>query len=212
MKKRLLSTILLFITMIPSVLAANDSIFKLVFGTTDENLIMLRVAYAMLLFVFVYRGARETVFREAAGGGGHGGGTASTKNLSIFFSLAFVFLAEHFTPDHVLANFGWILMFLAPLIIFYQIFRAILGRREAAAAEGGETHAGEGNPFNWPAAILSLIATIVLFFFVGGNNNFSASIGKMPFLGPALDELFSDVGYYLFYGTDNIVLIIIFAL
>src|SRR3989344_6399824 len=108
MKRGLFGLIsLVLLLSLPNVFAA-ETFLDLIFGTSNESLLFLKIAYAMLIFIIFVKVSKETVFKK------------EQANLANIFSLLLSFFALRFTPDAVVAAFGWVIMAIAPFIIFYK--------------------------------------------------------------------------------------------
>src|SRR3989344_3661477 len=109
MKRGLVGLIpLVFFLTLPSVFAA-DTFLDLITGSSDSSLIFLKVVYAMLVFIIFLKVCKETIFKK------------EQQKLGNIFSLLLAFFAFRFTPDAMVAAFGWVIMFVAPIIIFYTL-------------------------------------------------------------------------------------------
>ena len=95
--------------------------------------------------------------------------------------------ATRFTPESVVQNFGWIIMFLTPLLIYYTIF-GIFTRKKVQNSTDNETN------FSWARFLLALLATFFTISALGKQNYF----GGIPMLGGGLNEFFFDANYLLF--------------
>ena len=177
MKRGLFGLIpLVLLLSMPAVFAA-ETFLDLITGTTDNSLIFLKVVYAMLVFIIFLKVSKETLFKK------------EQQNLGNIFSLLLAFFAFRYTPDFMIQGFGWVIMFIAPLVIFYTIYGVFVKK--------------EGNKFTWLRFFLALLSTLILFFALGATETFSSGLGSMPVLGGFWDELFSDMNYLIFYNLST---------
>ncbi|MDP3918787.1 MAG: hypothetical protein Q8Q35_02690, partial [Nanoarchaeota archaeon] len=187
MKRGWLVSIVMFLLNLPIVLA-DDSILGLLLGTSDDSAIFLRVIYAAMLFVFIYKVSKESIFPDD-----------KQRKLALVFSLAFVFFIQHSTSDEVISTFGWLIAFIGPFIILYGLTGVFSGKD----AKG---------KFTWTRFIIALVATGVLFFILMASNAFSGLIIDTPYVGGFFDEMFHDASYYIFGGLGPIGLFLMASL
>src|SRR3989339_1806685 len=109
MKRGLFGLIsLVLLLSLPNVFAA-ETFLDLIFGTSNESILFLKVAYAMLVFIIFVKVSKETVFKK------------EQANLANMFALLLSFFTLRFTPDGIVQGFGWVIMAIAPSIIFYKL-------------------------------------------------------------------------------------------
>ncbi len=172
MKRGLFGLIaLVLILSLPGVLAAK-TFLDLIFGTSDESILFLKIAYAMLVFIIFVKVTKESVF------------TKEQEKLANMFSLLLAFFTLRFTPDSWIENFGWVIMAIAPFIIFYKLSGVFVKE--------------EKDKFSWIRFFLALIATLFLLFALGSTDAFGVGLGSTPYVGGFFDEFFSDVNYFFF--------------
>lgn len=170
---------------LPAVLAA-ETFLDLIFGTSDESILFLKIAYAMLIFIIFVKVSKESVFSK------------EQEKLANMFSLLLAFFALRFTPDSVVEAFGWVIMLIAPFIIFYKLGAIFIKE--------------EKDKFSWPRFFLALFGTLLLWFALGSTDTLGISIGSTPYVGGFFDEFFSDVHYYLFSSLSPFFVMFIVAL
>src|SRR3989339_223320 len=174
MKRGLFGLIsLVLLLSLPNVFAA-ETFLDLIFGTSNESILFLKVAYAMLVFIIFVKVSKETVFKK------------EQANLANMFALLLSFFTLRFTPDGIVQGFGWVIMAIAPSIIFYKLSSIFVKQ--------------EDGKFSWARTILATIATLILWFALGSTDAFGAGLGSTPGLGGFFDELFSDI-HYFFFGS-----------
>src|SRR3989338_463635 len=118
MKRGLFGLIVLVLLLsMPGVFAA-ETFLDLITGTADNSLIFLKITYAMLVFIIFLKVSKETLFKK------------EQAKLGSVFSLLLSFFAFRFTPDFVIQGFGWLIMFIAPFVIFYTIY-GVFVKKEA---------------------------------------------------------------------------------
>ena len=186
MKRGLVGLIpLVFFLTLPKVFAA-DSFLGLITGTSDSSLIFLKVAYAMLIFIIFLKVCKETIFKK------------EQQKLGNIFSLLLAFFAFRFTPDPVVQSFGWVIMFIAPFIIFYTLYGVFVKKTEGK--------------ISWLRLILALVSTLILFFALGSTPAFAAGLGSTPGAGGFLSEMFSDLHYLIFYKLNTFFVFLLAAI
>jgi hypothetical protein len=172
-----------FIMSLPIVSAKNSSIMGLFLGTEDNSIFFLRVIYFILLFIILYNVSRKTVFQEE-----------NENKRATMFVLAFALMAEHVTPDAWITSFGWVLTILGPVIVFWWVMGLFFKNR---AEDAG---------FNWTRLILTIVALVIFLLVASGSTGFSKGIGGLPGIGPWLDEVLSELNYFLFFGISPLIL------
>ena len=172
--------LLLSILLIPFVSAATDDVLDILIGSSESSMVFLRFMYGALIFIIFLSVVKKTIFKADAS-------DKQSKKLGNIFSLIIAIFATRFTPESVVQNFGWVIMFLTPLLIYYTIF-GIFTRAKVQKADDKELN------FSWTRFILALIATLFTLSALGKNNY----LGNFPFIGGGLNELFFDLNYYLF--------------
>jgi hypothetical protein len=156
--------------------SAKDSPFEMLMGTTDESLIFLKLMYGMLIFVIMLKASKQFMFK------GQG-----QKNLGGIFALLIAIFTFRFTSDAVVQGIGWIITILAPFLIIFMI-TGVFQKKVTG---------DDAKKIPWLRITLSLIATILLFAFLGDTTSFGG--GRAG----AVDEMFSDVHYLLFSKLDT---------
>jgi len=177
MKRGLSSLILLVLLLSVPVVFAADSVLDLFLGSSTESLLLLRLMYGMLVWIIFLKASKESVFKE------------NQARLGNVFSLLLAFFAMRYTPDAVIANFGWVIMVLAPIMVLYKL----------SGSFGFKTAEGK---ISWPRIILALLGSLIVLAAFGNSVGFTAGLGSAPSVGGFFDELFSDIHYYLFYKLD----------
>ncbi len=174
--------ILLSILFLPFVSAATDDVLDIFIGSSDSSMIFLRFMYGALIFIIFLNVSKKAIFKSS--------GSDPDKNsnkLANVFSLILAIFATRFTPEEVVQNFGWVIMVLTPLVIYYFLF-GIFTRKHA------DTSSTDKEGFSWWRFIFALIATLFTLSALGKSNY----LGGFPVLGGGLNELFFDVNYLLF--------------
>src|SRR3989344_6963759 len=177
---KLVLLLLLSILLIPFVSAATDDVLDILIGSSESSMVFLRFMYGALIFIIFLSVVKKTIFKADAS-------DKQSKKLGNIFSLIIAIFATRFTPESVVQNFGWVIMFLTPLLIYYTIF-GIFTRAKVQKVDDKELN------FSWTRFILALIATLFTLSALGKNNY----LGNFPFIGGGLNELFFDLNYYLF--------------
>jgi len=189
---RLVLLLLLGILLIPFVSAATDDVLDILMGSSESSMVFLRFMYGALIFIIFLSVVKKTIFKATDTN------DKQSKKLGNIFSLIIAIFATRFTPESVVQNFGWVIMFLTPLLIYYTIF-GIFTRAKVQKADDKELN------FSWIRFILALIATLFTLSALGKNNY----LGNFPFIGGGLNELFFDLNYYLFDKWLTFLLILI---
>jgi len=167
-----------------SMVAADSSIMNVLLGTEDPTLAFVKALMGMMLITLIYK-----VFKERWG--------EEAERQGLIFAIAFTFIALRMMPDTWTSAFGWVVVLLAPIIIFYSI--------------AGFFYKGEEDKFNWVNLIIAIVCTIVLFLIIGGTPGFASSLGGLPYVGGAVDEFLGDLNFFLFYGVGDWIMYAILA-
>ena len=186
-------SLLFSILLVPFVSAATNDVLDILIGSSESSMVFLRFMYGALIFIIFLSVTKKTIFKAADAN------DKQSKKLGNVFSLILAIFATRFTPESVVQNFGWVIMFLTPLLIYYTLF-GIFTRAKVQKADDKELN------FSWTRFILALIATLFTLSALGKNNY----LGNFPFIGGGLNELFFDLNYYLFDKWLPFLLILIF--
>ena len=163
---KLVLLLLLSILLIPFVSAATDDVLDILIGSSESSMVFLRFMYGALIFIIFLSVVKKTIFKATDTN------DKQSKKLGNIFSLIIAIFATRFTPESVVQNFGWVIMFLTPLLIYYTIF-GIFTRAKVQKADDKELN------FSWIRFILALIATLFTLSALGKNNY----LGNFPFIG-----------------------------
>ncbi|MFH1971946.1 MAG: hypothetical protein ABIJ18_00540 [archaeon] len=170
--------------MIPSVTAVN-SIGDALFGTNISEEFLLRALYFAIVFVVFFTLTQKQVFKEP-----------SEKRYAMIFALAISLIIMRFTPAGMLNAFRGLLILFGPFVIFYTVGKFFI-------------KSADEETFSWGRMIFAVVMTGLLYLVLAGLPGFSYSIGGVPFIGLALDELFADIYYGLFYGLSPLLFMVL---
>jgi len=179
MKRGFWLVITLFLVSIPSVMAKN-TLGDLILGTSDADFFLLKALYFMFLFTLLFKLSQQQLFKEQ-----------NERKFAMIISLCMSLIAVWFTPDSTLNAFKWILILFVPFMVFYYVTGLVIKPRE-----------NDERRVDWTRLIIALILTFLMFIGLGATPAFGDSVRDTPLIGLALDELFSDVNYFFFYGLQ----------